>query len=134
MEGSDDNDDGHSSEDGGGESQKRKQRKTGIGGVDVSAVGGGDSVADDGGVRGDALDGQLAAAEVGGGGVHAGVYAGHAGASAGAAWGERRSAALVALLRAARSASLLDPTCLARVSPAVGLTCKSKRLEFTVQK
>lgn len=36
----------------------------------------------------------------------------------GAASGERRSAALVALLRAARAVSLLDPTCLARVSPA----------------
>ena len=37
----------------------------------------------------------------------------------GGASGERRSAALVAVLRCARATSLLDPTCLARVSPAV---------------
>ena len=36
-----------------------------------------------------------------------------------AAWSERRSGALVALLRAARARALLDPACVARVSPVV---------------
>ena len=92
------NDDDDDDDGGGAETQKRKQRKTnGGGGGGGDAVGGGSNSNSGGGSGGS-----------GGGSVEAE-----------AEWGERRSAALVALLRAARATSLLDPACLARVSPAV---------------